>query len=103
VVQDQNATPPDPQVLLRTKDVHVSRAQKTLSAPPFLALALDLSHLPDTQVAIKALVRAGFSPQRLLQKFPNVTAWAMCASLLENYGNGSQEIWPLIGSVAQIV
>jgi hypothetical protein len=97
VVQDQNATPPDPQVLLRTKDVHVSRAQKTLSAPPFLALALDLSHLPDTQVAIKALVRAGFSPQRLLQKFPNVTAWAMCASLLENYGNGSQEIWPLIG------
>jgi hypothetical protein len=87
----------DPQGLLRTKDFLVSRTQKTLNAPPFLALALELSHLADTQNALQVLVQAGFTPQKLLQKFPNVTAWAICASLLENYGQGTQEIWPLIG------
>lgn len=96
-MHDQKTAPKDPQVLLRTKDFLVSRTQKTLNAPPFLALALELRHLPDTQGAIQALVRAGYSPQKLLQKFPNATAWAICASLLENYGSGSQEIWPIIG------
>ena len=94
---DDPKAPMDPQVLLRTKDFLVSRTQKTLNAPPFLALALELSHLADTQNALQALVRVGFTPQKLLQKFPNVTAWAICATLLENYGKGTQEIWPLIG------
>ena len=94
---DEPKAPMDPQVLLRTKDFLVSRTQKTLNAPPFLALALELSHLADTQNALQALVRVGFTPQKLLQKFPNATAWAICATLLKNYGKGSQEIWPLIG------
>lgn len=96
-MDEQKTVPINPQVQLRTKDFLVSRAQKTLNAPPFLALALELSHLADTQNALQALVRAGFTPQTLLQKFPNVTAWAICATLLENYGKGTQEIWPLIG------
>lgn len=96
-MSEQKAVPTDPQVLLRTKDFLVSRTQKTLSAPPFLALAIELSHLPDTRSALQALVKTGFTPQKLLQKFPNVTAWSICASLLENYGQGTQEIWPLIG------
>lgn len=96
-MSEQKAAPIDPQVLLRTKDFLVSRTQKTLNAPPFLALAIELGHLPDTRSALQALVKTGFTPQKLLQKFPNVTAWAICASLLENYGKGTQEIWPLIG------
>ncbi|KKN74396.1 hypothetical protein LCGC14_0391040 [marine sediment metagenome] len=96
-MNEQKAAPNDPQVLLRTKDFLVSRTQKTLNAPPFLALAIELGHLPDTRIALQALVKTGFTPQKLLQKFPNVTAWAICASLLENYGQGTQEIWPLIG------
>ena len=94
---EQKAAPIDPKVLLRTKDFLVSRTQKTLNSPPFLALALELSHLADTRSALQALVRTGSTPQKLLQKFPNVTAWAICATLLENYGKGTQEIWPLIG------
>lgn len=96
-MSEQKAAPIDPQVLLRTKDFLVSRTQKTLNAPPFLALAIELGHLPDTRSALQALVKTGYTPQKLLQKFPNVTAWAICASLLENYGQGNQEIWPLIG------
>jgi hypothetical protein len=78
---DEPKAPMDPQVLLRTKDFLVSRTQKTLNAPPFLALALELSHLADTQNALQALVRVDFTPQKLLQKFPNVTAWAICAAV----------------------
>lgn len=96
-MRQQKSAPMDPQVLLRTKDFLVNRAQKTLNAPPFLALAIELSHLSDTRIALQALVKEGYTPQKLLYKFPNVTAWAICASLLENYGQGSQEIWPLIG------
>lgn len=96
-MQENRETILDPKVLLRTKDFLVSRSQKTLNAPPFLGLALEISHLADTRNALQALVRAGVTPQTLLHKFPNVTAWAICASLLENYGKGSQEIWPLIG------
>lgn len=96
-MNEQKTPATEPQVLLRTKDFLVSRTQKTLNAPPFLALAIELSHLPKTRIALQALVKTGFTPQKLLQKFPNVTAWAICASLLEDYGQGKQEIWPLIG------
>jgi hypothetical protein len=51
-MSEQKAAPIDPQVLLRTKDFLVSRTQKTLNAPPFLALAIELSHLPDTRIAL---------------------------------------------------
>ncbi|NOX41227.1 MAG: hypothetical protein GXP05_12160 [Alphaproteobacteria bacterium] len=96
-MNEQETTPKDPQVLLRGKDFLVNRAQKSLNAPPFLALALELDHLAGTQSAIQALVRIGYSPQKLLRKFPNVTAWAICATLLADYGKGTQEVWPLIG------
>ena len=92
----QRSTSMDPKVLLRTKDFLVSRAQKSPNAPPFLALAIELDHLSDTRIALQAMVRSGHMPQKLLQKFPNVTAWAICASLLESYGQGTQEIWPSI-------
>jgi hypothetical protein len=86
----------NPQTTLRTKDFLVSRALMSSKASPFLALSLELTHLPETRGAIQALGQLGYTPQKLLQKFPNATAWAICASLLESYGQKSHEVWPVI-------
>lgn len=95
-MNEQELGPKDPKILLRGKDFLVNRAQHSLNASPFLALALEQKHLAAAQNAIQSLVRIGYSPQRLLQIFPNVTAWAICATLLADYGKGTQEVWPII-------
>lgn len=96
-MNEQELAPKDPKILLRGKDFLVNRAQHSLNASPFLALALEQKHLAAAQNAIQSLIRIGYSPRRLLQKFPNVTAWAICATLLAGYGKGTQEVWPIIG------
>jgi hypothetical protein len=40
-----------------------------------------LTQLPETRGAIQALGQLGYTPQKLLQKFPNATAWAICARM----------------------
>ena len=88
-----------PTVMLRSYDFFVSRNLKAADASPFLALSLELKYLVDTRGAIQNLMRSGYTPKRLFREFPNVTAWAICATLFENYGQGTQDVWSHIDNL----
>ena len=83
-----------PEAALHALGYELRVALSNGSAPPFLGLALNQDRLVKARRSFQAYGPSGF--RMLLQKHGSVVAWAICAALAEEYGDGNNEVWPIL-------
>lgn len=92
--QDQSS---DVIPVLNALGFQLRRALSSSSAPPFLGLALPMGRLDRAREVLPQATAPGLDG--LLRKHGTVVAWAICASLAEEYGDKGGKVWPIVAKL----